>query len=204
MHRTTIPTLTTERLVLRPWRDSDLAPFAALNADPLVMEHFPATLTTAQATALAEGIREDMAERGFGWWAAEVPGVAPFIGFIGLSVPDFGAHFLPPGKTVVEVGWRLDCAFWGHGYATEGARACLRFGFQDLRLPEIVSFTATQNARSRAVMERLRMTRDPADDFDHPKLPPGHRLSHHVLYRLKRAEWAAARPKEVSIRHSLR
>jgi len=189
MQRPTIPTLTTARLVLRPWRDSDLAPFAALNADPAVMEHFPATLTAAQATALAEGIQEDLAERGFGWWAAEVPGLAPFIGFIGLSVPDFGAPFLPPGKTVVEVGWRLARDFWGHGYATEGARACLRFGFDDLRLPEIVSFTAAQNARSRAVMERLGMTRDPADDFDHPKLPPGHRLSRHVLYRLSGQDW---------------
>jgi RimJ/RimL family protein N-acetyltransferase len=190
----TIPTLTTARLVLRPWRDGDLAPFAALIADPAVMEHFPATLTMAQATTLAEGIREDMAERGFGWWAAEVPAVAPFIGFIGLSVPDFGAPFLPPGETVVEVGWRLARAFWGRGYATEGARACLRFGFEDLRLPEIVSFTATQNARSRAVMERLGMTRDPADDFDHPKLPPNHQLSRHVLYRLKRADRAAGAP----------
>lgn len=188
-----IPTLTTERLVLRPWRDSDLEPFAALNADPAVMEHFPATLTTAQATALAEGIREDMAERGFGWWAAEAPGVAPFIGFIGLSVPEFGAHFLPPGKRVVEVGWRLARAHWGHGYATEGARACLRFGFQELRLPEIVSFTAVQNTRSQAVMQRLGMRRDPADDFDHPKLPPGHRLARHVLYRLNCTEWGMAR-----------
>lgn len=182
----TIPILTTGRLVLRPWRDSDVAPFAALNADPEVMEHFPSTLSSEQAAALAADIREDMAERGFGWWAAEVPGVAPFIGFIGLSVPDFGAPFLPPGRRVVEVGWRLAREFWGHGYATEGARECLRFGFEDLGLSEIVSFTTMENARSRAVMQRLGMTRDPADDFDHPKLLPGHRLARHVLYRLKR------------------
>ena len=198
MPTATVPTLTTERLVLRPWRQSDLAPFAALNADPVVMEHFPETATPAQADALAVDIREDMAERGFGWWAAEVPGVASFIGFIGLSVPDFGAHFLPPGKRVVEVGWRLARAFWGRGYATEGARECLRFGFDDLRLPEIVSFTATQNARSRAVMERLGMVHDPADDFDHPKLPPGHHLGRHVLYRLAREQWAAASPEQAS------
>ena len=124
----------------------------------------------------------------------EIPGVAPFIGFIGLSVPDFGAHFLPPGKTVVEIGWRLARDHWGRGYATEGARACLRFGFEELRLPEIVSFTAVQNTRSQAVMQRLGMSHDPADDFDHPKLAPGHRLARHVLYRLKRANWAAAQP----------
>ena len=179
----TEPTLTTERLVLRPWRDSDLAPFAALNADPAVMEHFPSTLTADETAALAAGIRADMAERGFGWWAAEVPGVAPFIGFIGLSVPDFGAHFLPPGQSVVEVGWRLARAHWGRGYATEGARAALAFGFGELGLAEIVSFTATTNSRSQAVMRRIGMTHNPADDFDHPGLPAGHPLRRHVLYR---------------------
>ncbi len=186
MPTASIPTLTTERLVLRPWRDSDLAPFAALNADPEVMQHFPGTLTEAQANALAQGIREDMAERGFGWWAAEAPGVAPFIGFIGLSVPDFNAHFLPPGRRVVEVGWRLARDHWGKGYATEGARECLRFGFEELGLAEIVSFTTTTNERSQVVMRRLGMTRDPGDDFDHPGIPPGHRLRRHVLYRLGR------------------
>src|SRR3546814_144127 len=102
-----VPALATERLLLRPWRDSDLAPFAALNADPEVMAHFPATLTASESDGLAQRIRTAMSERGFGWWAAEVPGVAPFIGFIGLSVPDFGAHFLSPGQRVVEIGWRL-------------------------------------------------------------------------------------------------
>lgn len=180
-----IPTLTTERLVLRTWRDGDLAPFVALNADPAVMEHFPATLTPAETEAMLGRMRAHLAERGFGWWAAEVPGVAPFIGFIGLAVPDFGAHFLPPGKRVVEVGWRLARPFWGRGYATEGAREALRFGFRALGLPEIVSFTTTTNRRSQAVMRRLGMTHDPADDFDHPKLPPGHHLRRHVLYRLR-------------------
>jgi RimJ/RimL family protein N-acetyltransferase len=185
MTTATVPSLTTERLVLRPWRDSDLAPFAALNADPEVMAHFPATMTPAETAAMAERMAAALAERGFGWWAAEVPGVAPFIGFIGLSVPSFGAHFLPPGQRVVEVGWRLARPYWGKGYATEGAREALRFGFGELGLAEIVSFTTTTNLRSQAVMQRLGMIRDPADDFDHPKLPPGHRLQRHVLYRLR-------------------
>ena len=184
----TPPTLTTERLILRPWRDDDLAPFAALNADPLVMAHFPGTLSEDQATELAQGIREDMAERGFGWWAVELPGAAPFIGFIGLSVPPFSAHFLPPGKTVVEVGWRLAREHWGRGYATEGARECLRHGFEHLGLEEIVSFNTATNERSQAVMRRLAMTHDPADDFDHPGIPPGHRLRRHVLYRKRRSQ----------------
>jgi RimJ/RimL family protein N-acetyltransferase len=185
-------TLATGRLILRPWRDSDLAPFAALNADPEVMAHFPATLTAAESDALAERIRTAMADRGFGWFAAEAPGVAPFIGFIGLSVPDFGAHFLPPGHRVVEVGWRLARPFWGRGYATEGARAALAFGFEQLGLPEVVAFTTPGNLRSQAVMQRLGMTRNPADDFDHPKLPPGHSLRRHLLYRLGIKDWRTA------------
>jgi len=183
MTTATTPILTTDRLVLRPWRDSDLEPFAALNADPAVMEHFPATLSRGETATMMARARRFMAEHGFGWWAAEVPGEAPFIGFIGLWVPSFAAHFLPPGKLVVEVGWRLARDHWGRGYATEGARECMRFGFEDLGLEEIVSFTTTTNLRSQAVMQRLGMTRDPADDFDHPKLPPGHRLQRHVLYR---------------------
>ncbi|HMA15550.1 MAG TPA: GNAT family N-acetyltransferase [Kiloniellaceae bacterium] len=188
-----VPTLATGRLLLRPWRDGDLAPFAALNGDPEVMAHFPKTLTPAESDAMAGRIQAALAERGFGWWAAEAPGVAPFIGFIGLSVPDFGAHFLPPGHRVVEVGWRLARPFWGRGYATEGAREALRFGFEALGLAEIVAFTTTTNARSQAVMRRLGMRHDPADDFDHPKLPPGHRLRRHLLYRLRSAQWRAAR-----------
>lgn len=185
--------LSAERLILRPWRDDDLAPFAALNGDPEVMAHFPKTLTPAQSDALAAQIRAALAERGFGWWAAEVPGVAPFIGFIGLSVPDFGAHFLPPGRQVVELGWRLARPFWGRGYATEGARLALRIGFDALGLAEIVTFTTTANARSQAVMRRLGMTHDAAEDFDHPKLPPGHRLRRHLLFRLQSKDWRAAR-----------
>src|SRR3546814_19930615 len=120
----------------------------------------------------------------FGWWAADVPGVAPFIGFIGLSVPDFGAHFLPPGHRVVEVGWRLAQPFWGRGYATEGAREALRFGFGELGLAEIIAFTTTTTLRSQAVMQRLGMTRAPADDLDPPQRHPGPPLHPHLPQRL--------------------
>ena len=180
----TPPSLTTNRLIPRPWQENDLAPFAALNADPEVMEHFPAVMTPTQTEAAVDRVRQHVAERGFGWWAVEVPGVAPFIGFVGLWVPSFEAHFTP----CVEVGWRLAREYWGQGYATEGARACLRFGFEELGLAEIVSFTTTTNLRSQAVMRRLAMTHDPADDFDHPGIPPGHRLRRHVLYRKHREE----------------
>ncbi len=186
MPKQTVPTLTTERLILRPLRDEDLAPFVALNADPEVMKHFPAALTRAEAESMMAHMRAALAERGFGWWALEAPGVAPFIGFVGLSVPHFDAPFLP----AVETGWRLAKEHWGRGYATEGARECLRFGFEELGLEEIVSFTTTTNLRSQAVMQRLGMTHDPADDFDHPALPEGHPLQRHVLYRMGRLRWA--------------
>jgi RimJ/RimL family protein N-acetyltransferase len=174
------PVLRTERLVLRPWRDADLAPFAALNADPEVMRYFPATLSRAESDAVAGRIRESFAARGFGNWAVEVPGVTPFAGFVGLSVPRFDAPFMP----CVEIGWRLARACWGKGYASEAARAALDFGFASLKLPEIVSFTVVANLPSRRVMERLGMRHDPSGDFDHPVLAAGHPLRRHVLYRL--------------------
>ena len=179
-------TLRTERLLLRAWRDEDLAPFAALNADPAVMEYFPAVLSRPESDAAAAHIRAELAERGFGLWAVEAPGVAPFIGFTGLAVPRFEAHFTP----CVEMGWRLARAHWGRGYAPEAARAALAHGFGALGLDEIVSFTVVGNARSRRVMEKLGMTHAPADDFDHPSLPPGHRLRRHVLYRIRRSNRA--------------
>jgi RimJ/RimL family protein N-acetyltransferase len=175
-------TLATARLVLRRWRDADLAPFAALNADPRVAEHLGGPLSRAASDALAERIAAHFARHGFGLWALEVRGGAPFAGFVGLSVPAFAAPFTP----CVEVGWRLAAEHWGRGYATEAARVALDFGFATLGLDEIVSFTAVANLRSRRVMERLGMTHDPADDFDHPLLPPGHALGRHVLYRLPR------------------
>ena len=148
------------------------------------MEFFPSRLSRVESDALADRIQAHFSERGFGLWAIEVPDVAPFIGFAGLSVPRFSARFTP----CVEVGWRLAFAHWGHGYATEAARLALGYGFRTLALPEIVSFTSETNHRSRAVMERLGMCRDPADDFDHPALPEGHLLRRHVLYRLDSAD----------------
>lgn len=183
------PTLRTPRLLLRPWRDDDLAPFAALNADPRVMEHFPATLTRERSDAVAARIREKFDRQGFGFWAVEAPGVAPFVGFVGLSVPGFTAHFTP----CVEIGWRLAFEHWNHGYATEAARAALKFGFGTLGLPEIVAFTVPANRRSRAVMERIGMSRDPAGDFEHPDVPEGHPIRPHVLYRLRDSAFRAAR-----------
>ena len=187
------PELETARLVLRPWSDDDLAAFAAINADPAVMEHFPAPLTRAESDSLAARWRTTFAEHGLGMWAVtEKPGDsrpgAPFIGFVGLSIPAFEAPFTP----CVETGWRLGRRWWGKGYATEAATAALAFGFGTLALDEIVAYTATGNRRSRAVMERLGMTRDPADDFVHPRLPDDEPLRFHVLYRLPRAEFRAA------------
>jgi RimJ/RimL family protein N-acetyltransferase len=174
--------LRTARLLLRRWRDDDLEPFSRLNADPEVMRHFPSTVDRSGSKLFVERIEREFEARGFGLWAVEVTGQVPFIGFAGLHLQEFPAHFTPS----VEVGWRLARPYWGRGYATEGARAALAFGFDRLGLAEVVSFTVPANTRSRAVMERLGMTRDPADDFDHPSLPGGHPLRRHVLYRIRR------------------
>jgi RimJ/RimL family protein N-acetyltransferase len=175
------PELRTERLRLRRWVAADLEPFAALNADERVMEFLPFQVDRATSDALAARIEAHFDAHGFGLWAVEVPGVAPFAGFVGLSVPRFEAHFTP----CVEIGWRLAAEHWGRGYAAEGARAALRFGFEVAKLREIVSFTVPANQRSRRVMEKLGMTRDPADDFDHPALAAGDPLRRHVLYRIR-------------------
>lgn len=176
------PTLATARLRLRPWRDDDLPAFAALNADPDVMAHLPGPLDRAGSDAMAARIGEHFRRRGFGFWAVEVPGVAPFAGFVGLAIPRFEAHFTP----CIEIGWRLARDYWGRGYATEAARVALDFGFRELDLAEVVAFTVPANLPSRAVMERLGMARSPADDFDHPALPEGSPLRRHVLYRARR------------------
>ena len=173
--------LRTRRLLLRQWRDTDLAPFAALNADAEVMRYFPAPLDTAESDALAERARLELSTNGWGLWAVEVRGGESFIGFVGLAEPRFEAAFTP----AVEVGWRLARAQWGQGYATEAGHAAVEFGFRDLGLDEIVSFTSTMNERSRRVMERLGMRHDQAGDFLHPLLAPGP-LQPHVLYRLPR------------------
>lgn len=177
--------LRTRRLLLRPFRDSDLPALARIHADPDVRRFLPGTLDRAAGDALVERIRLHHARHGFGLLALEVPGVARFAGFVGLARVEFDAPFSP----AVEVGWRLARDLWGRGYATEGARACLAHGFHQLGLDEIVSFTAEGNLRSRRVMERLGMRRNPAEDFDHPHLPPGHRLRRHVLYRLARQDF---------------
>ena len=175
----------TERLRLRVWRDSDLSPFAALNADPEVMEHFASVLSREKSDAEAERIATHFQRHGFGFWAVEVPGVVDFAGFIGLGVPKFQAHFTP----CVEIGWRLARAHWSKGYATEGAQVALRHGFEALRLDEIMSFTVSANVRSRGVIERIGMHHDSDGDFDHPNLPEGDPLRRHVLYRLARVQW---------------
>jgi RimJ/RimL family protein N-acetyltransferase len=174
--------LRTERLLLRAFRDEDLAPFAAINADPKVTEHLPGPLTLGESDAMVARIRAHHEARGYGLWAVEVVGEAPFIGFVGLTVPRFTARFTP----CVEVGWRLASSHWSKGYATEGARAAVAFGFEEVGLDEIVSFTVPENQASRRVMEKLGMQRAAEDDFDHPSLPEGHRLRRHVLYRLKK------------------
>lgn len=173
-------TLRTERLVLRPWREEDFEPFVRLNADAVVMEHFPAPLDRAQSDALGRRIQTGIERDGYGLWAVEAPEI-PFAGYVGLAAPRFEAHFTP----AVEVGWRLAREAWGRGWATEGARAAIAYGFDTLGLPEIVSFTAPQNTRSRRVMEKLGMSHDPADDFDHPAMLEDDRLRRHVLYRLR-------------------
>ena len=181
--------LRSDRLVLRRWRDGDREPFAQMNADPQVMEHYPSTLTSAESDAMVDRIEETFVGEGLGLWAVEVPGIAPFIGYVGLWPVRFAAAFAP----ATEVGWRLAAPYWGHGYATEGARSAVADGFTRLQLDEIVSFTAARNARSRRVMERLGMIRRPDEDFDHPNLPSGHRLSRHVLYRLSSASQKSGR-----------
>lgn len=178
----------TPRLLLRRWRPSDRDALARLNADPEVMEHFPSTLDRAASDATADRIAAHFETNGFGLWAVEVQGGEPFIGFAGLMVPRFQAHFTP----AVEIGWRFARAAWGHGYASEAAREALRIGFTELGLSSIVSFTVPNNLRSRRVMERLGMRRDPGDDFEHPLLPEKSPLRRHVLYRLSAAEWSAS------------
>lgn len=169
--------LATARLRLRHWRDSDFEPFAAMNADLRVMEHFRGTLSSEQSDTMAERCMARLAAQGWGLWAVEVAESGRFIGFAGLDSPAWQAHFTP----CIEIGWRLAREAWGHGYATEAAREALRYGFEEAGFAEIVSFTAIRNTRSIAVMERLGMRRD--GEFDHPRIEEGSPLRRHVLYR---------------------
>jgi RimJ/RimL family protein N-acetyltransferase len=168
-----------EKLTLRQWRDSDLEPYAEMNADPEVMRHFPALLSHEESKTSLEKQRRAINERGWGLWVVDVDGV--FAGFTGLNPPNFTAHFTP----CIEVAWRFRREFWGRSLAYRAAREVLTFGFVALKLNEIVSFTATTNLRSQRLMERLGFQRDQAGDFEHPLLPEGHALRRHVLYRLR-------------------
>ena len=174
--------LTTPRLTLLPWRDSDRLPFQAINADPRVMEFYPSTLTPQESDALIDRINLHFELHGHGPYAAEITETGAFIGYIGLYTPTFEAPFMP----AVEIAWRLAADHWGRGLATEGARAVLHHAFRSLNLAHLVSFTVPANQRSRRVMEKLGMFHDPADDFDHPRMTPGHALQRHVLYRINR------------------
>ncbi len=177
----------TGRLILRRWLASDREPFARLNADPRVMEFFPAVLSREESDRIvADRIQPHFERHGFGFCAAELRETGAFIGFIGLAVPSFTAHFTP----CVEIGWRLAADYWGRGLATEGAREMVRYAFDVLALEAIVALTVPANLRSRRVMEKLGMTRDPSEDFDYPELPAGHPLRRHVLYRLRRQDWS--------------
>lgn len=177
--------LVTERLILRGWRAADRAPFARLNADPRVMEFLPGPLSRQESDAMVERIERHYQRHGFAMYAAELRTTGEFLGYIGLAVPPFEAHFTP----CVEIGWRLIFESWGQGLATEGARAVVRHGFEDLGFGELVAITVPANVRSRRVMEKLGMRRDPRDDFEHPLRPEGDRLRPHVLYRLRRQDF---------------
>jgi RimJ/RimL family protein N-acetyltransferase len=176
--------LETERLRMRWWKQEDREPFARMNADARVMEFFPKTLTREESDATADWIESSFAKHGFGLYALELRETGEFIGFTGLAVPAFDAPFMP----CVEVGWRVAFDHWGRGLATEAARAALRHGFEELGLTEIVAFTVPANERSRMVMEKIGMTRDPKADFDHPRIPEGSALRRHILYRVRNSQ----------------
>lgn len=183
------PLVLTERLLLREWRDADKLPYALLNGDPAVMEHFPSTLTPQQSEDMVHRMAVAWEQRGFGLWAVERLDTHQFIGFVGLSVPGYQVDGVTP---CVEVGWRLAKQHWGLGFAPEAATAALAYGFSSVELvsDEIVSFTTTGNLKSQRVMQKIGMRRDPQRDFDHP-LTPGWHGQRHVFYCIDRAAWRA-------------
>lgn len=183
----------TARLVLRQWREEDRAPFAAMNADPLVMAHFPGMLTQDESDALMDRCAGQLERDGYGLWAVQTRANSDFVGFVGLSAPTWDAAFTP----CTEIGWRLARSAWGHGLATEAALSVLATAFGELKLDEVVSFTTTRNLPSRRVMQRIGMTHDPSEDFDHPRVIDGP-LRRHVLYRLSKAEWDLSQPMTIA------
>ncbi|MFK8329580.1 GNAT family N-acetyltransferase [Pseudomonas sp. BJa5] len=182
-----IPPLELEsaRLVLRQWQDDDLAEFAAMCADPQVMRYFPAPMTRLESAALIGRIRGHFNEYGFGLWALERKDSGAFIGMTGLLNVSFEADFTP----AVEIGWRLARRHWGLGFASEAAWTSLRCAFAQLGLEQVVSFTSESNLPSQKVMQAIGMQQDIEGSFMHPKLPEGHPLRAHVLYRISRAQW---------------
>ena len=186
-YSTPLEALVGPRVRLRLWRKADWDSLAQMLADPDVMEHLMPVNGRAESDAVAQRIERHFAAYGFGLWAMEVPGVSPFIGYTGLVHVPYAAAFTP----AVEIGWRIQKAHWGHGYVTEAARLALADAFTRFGLKEVVALTVPANTRSQAVMHRLGMTRDPAEDFDSPLVPTGHRLKRHVLYRLTRAAFEA-------------
>lgn len=179
----------TSRLILREWSDTDVAPFAKLNADPRVMQHFPSTLSYEESAQMVARIKRHFEVHGFGLWAVEVKEQQQFAGFIGLSIPQFSASFTP----CVEIGWRLDASFWNQGYASEGARAALEFGFTECQLEEIYSFTVPANVASIRVMKKIGMSY--RGQFAHPALAEDDPLKTHVLYRITKMERDALLPR---------
>ena len=176
------PNLETKRLLLRHWKVEDLPLFAAMNADPYVMEYFPKMLSPEESNRLAQKIQQELEEKQYGLWAVEVKNETPFIGFVGLHFQDFEAPFTP----CIEIGWRLAHQYWRKGYAYEAASKVVSYAFESLKLEELVAFTLPSNTSSRRLMEKLGMTYDPKDDFENSKLPEGHPMRPHVLYRLKK------------------
>jgi RimJ/RimL family protein N-acetyltransferase len=184
--------LTTDRLILRTWKPSDIPLMAAISSDPLVMEHFPATQDIAATQALIDHINQHYEKFGYTAYALETKDTHEFIGFVGLSHPPFEIpNFQPKGLPIVEIGWRLSSNHWGHGYATEAAKAVLHYAFTELNLSEIISFTVVANIKSRRVMQKIGLHHSETDDFNHPKLEENSPLKRHVLYRITRDNYRA-------------
>lgn len=186
--------LETDRLCLRQWRKTDLKPFAKMNSNKDVMEYFPKLLSREESDALALKCRSLIDEKGWGFWAVSLKGSDTFIGFVGLNQPQQNLPFSP----CVEIGWRLSKEFWGYGYATEAANACLKFAFEELKLDEVVSFTAKINERSQRVMKRLKM-KNTRKNFYHPALKVTDPLAEHVLYKVTRKAWMKTENKSLEI-----